>query len=390
MPSGSAAWSVHAQVVLARLSCANLATTGIWRQAQAGGPNLALCRRNGSAPMPCPNGTRPRRPRRRTQRMGHDGAVNIREEGYEELKVGVVQDEPCGAVDHTKGGSWGSGACGEQQLCRNTSAAQRWSVNSSTEARVMAQDTEGIGDGAVVWDGLALASHQLVDQVQGSSDGSGQVAERRRHPGDGALAMNSRENPLVPGPGRATPVVNSKSRRPPGEHAEALRREAGYWQNQHRMNYLEMREEEWPIGSGMVESAGKQFKARLAGPGMRWSAQAPYNLLPVRCAILSGRFDEIWAKAQNVTRIAPFRHTFQRHVTFAGTCRRPRARWRDPCLTPRSLRNAASDPHQPHCHSGGHAAPVRPLHMRLAPCFPASTPDPGRIRLRFPKVSSAR
>lgn len=29
------------------------------------------------------------------------------------------------------------------------------------------------------------------------------------------------------------------------------------------MNYLEMREEEWPIGSGMVESGGKQYKARF-------------------------------------------------------------------------------------------------------------------------------
>jgi hypothetical protein len=39
--------------------------------------------------------------------------------------------------------------------------------------------------------------------------------------------------------------------------------------NQHRMNYIEMWEEEWPIGSGMVESGTKQFKARFSGPGMR-------------------------------------------------------------------------------------------------------------------------
>jgi hypothetical protein len=43
-----------------------------------------------------------------------------------------------------------------------------------------------------------------------------------------------------------------------------LRAEAGYFEhNQRRMQYLEMREAGFPIGSGMVESGGKQFRARL-------------------------------------------------------------------------------------------------------------------------------
>ncbi len=47
---------------------------------------------------------------------------------------------------------------------------------------------------------------------------------------------------------------------------------AGYFDpNQRRMNYLELREEGWPIGSGMVESGAKQYKDRFTGPGMRWS-----------------------------------------------------------------------------------------------------------------------
>ena len=47
-------------------------------------------------------------------------------------------------------------------------------------------------------------------------------------------------------------------------------RRAGYFENnQHRMNYLELREEGWLIGSGMVESGAKQFKDRFTGPGMR-------------------------------------------------------------------------------------------------------------------------
>ena len=85
-----------------------------------------------------------------------------------------------------------------------------------------------------------------------------------------------------------------------------LFREAGYFRdNQRRMNSLELREEEWPIGSGMVESGGKQFKARFCGPGMRWSRQGAENLLPVRAAILSQRFDELWTRIYNAPPSSP-------------------------------------------------------------------------------------
>jgi hypothetical protein len=61
-----------------------------------------------------------------------------------------------------------------------------------------------------------------------------------------------------------------------------------------------MREEERPISRGMVESGAKQFKARFSGPGMRWSRQGAENLLPVRAAVLSGRFDQMWDAAKNL------------------------------------------------------------------------------------------
>lgn len=66
------------------------------------------------------------------------------------------------------------------------------------------------------------------------------------------------------------------------------------------MNYLEMREELWPIGSGMIESGAKQFKSRFCGPGMRWSRQGAEHLLPIRAAILSHRFNQRWTAAQNL------------------------------------------------------------------------------------------
>ena len=77
--------------------------------------------------------------------------------------------------------------------------------------------------------------------------------------------------------------------------AEKLQTEAGYFENnQRRMQYLELREDGFPIGSGMVESGCKQFRARFAGAGMRWSRPGAENLIPIRAALLSDRFDEIW------------------------------------------------------------------------------------------------
>jgi hypothetical protein len=82
--------------------------------------------------------------------------------------------------------------------------------------------------------------------------------------------------------------------------AEALRKEAGYFRkNQRRMQHQEMREDGWAIGSGMVESAAKQFRARFAGPGMRWSRSGAEHLIPVRAAIISRRFEELWREAYN-------------------------------------------------------------------------------------------
>ena len=82
--------------------------------------------------------------------------------------------------------------------------------------------------------------------------------------------------------------------------AEALHKERGYFHNNRkRMNYLDLRSEGCPIGSGMVESAAKQYKARFCGPDMRWSRKGAERLLPVRTAILSSRFDKMRRLAYN-------------------------------------------------------------------------------------------
>jgi hypothetical protein len=67
--------------------------------------------------------------------------------------------------------------------------------------------------------------------------------------------------------------------------------------HQRRMAYQEFREDGFPIGSGAVESAVKQFKARLTGPGMSWSRPAAEQMLVLRAALLSDTFDALWQAA---------------------------------------------------------------------------------------------
>jgi len=82
--------------------------------------------------------------------------------------------------------------------------------------------------------------------------------------------------------------------------ATELRSEATFFRNhQRRMQYLEYRADGWPIGSGCVESTCKQFQARLKGPGMRWSRPGAERMLAIRAIILSQHFFDTWTLLQN-------------------------------------------------------------------------------------------
>ena len=82
--------------------------------------------------------------------------------------------------------------------------------------------------------------------------------------------------------------------------AEGISSQATYFRNnQRRMQYLQYREDLWPIGSGMIESGCKQFQMRMKGPGMIWSRPGGERMLSLRATILSNRFDQQWETLQN-------------------------------------------------------------------------------------------
>jgi hypothetical protein len=73
-----------------------------------------------------------------------------------------------------------------------------------------------------------------------------------------------------------------------------------FQQNQARLHYGTYHQRGYFIGSGAIESAGKQLTAgRLKGPGMRWNVADLNALLALRCVFLEHSWPTYWdAQAQ--------------------------------------------------------------------------------------------
>jgi hypothetical protein len=67
--------------------------------------------------------------------------------------------------------------------------------------------------------------------------------------------------------------------------------------HQRRMQDLEFREQGLPIGSGTVESGVKPFKQRLSATGMRWNQDNADRMLVIRAAVLGNDFHPLWNAA---------------------------------------------------------------------------------------------
>jgi hypothetical protein len=305
----------QAAAILERIGGVHISKVSTWRRTQEWGAKLReLSEIERERATALPEKWEP--PSRREvpdQRMGvgMDGTmVHIVGEGWKELKVGTVfdvavkptRDERTGDLEdlgHAVNSSYVAHLGGPEilgELAWTEARRRKWEE---------AQDTLVIGDGAAwIWKQAGLhfgCSQQLVDWYHAKQH---LVVAAQVLKGDNEKAyqrwLNSRETMLFQGhaAGIADELCSAALDHP--DHAVDLVREAGYFrQHKRRMNYLEMREEEWPIGSGMVESGAKQYKARLCGPGMRWSRKGAENLLPVRTAILSRRYDQLWERVYN-------------------------------------------------------------------------------------------
>jgi hypothetical protein len=245
------------------------------------------------------------------RRMGVaiDGTmIPLRKEGWKELKVGSVFAVGV-EVQSCDGESMEVGCCLEPSYVTHLGSPEALGHRLWGEACRRGFDGAGqtlaLGDGAPwIWNLVGLHfpySQQLVDYYH-AKEHLGLVA-RALH-GEGTAAswrwLRHYETRLYQAGARAMAAEYEAMAKTRGDAAQLLQREAGYLRANHRrMNYAQMREQGWPIGSGVVESAGKQYKARFAASGMRWSRTGAQSLLPVRSAIMSNRFHKLWSLALN-------------------------------------------------------------------------------------------
>jgi hypothetical protein len=244
--------------------------------------------------------------------LSMDGTmIYIRGEEWKELKVGCLFDvvllpsvdaQTKDRVDlgHALRNTYVSHLGGPEDFGRKlwTEAERRhWS---------RAVDTQVVADGATwIWNLVQdyfYDCHQVVDWFHAKEHlaltaqlmlGEGSSAAKRW--------LNEQETYLFQGHAEdiAQSIIASIEQRP--QMREDLLQQAGYFEkNKRRMNYLELRSDGWVIGSGMVESGGKQYKDRFASSGMRWSRLGAERLLPIRTAIMSRRFDHRWNAIYNL------------------------------------------------------------------------------------------
>jgi len=77
---------------------------------------------------------------------------------------------------------------------------------------------------------------------------------------------------------------------------EALRQTISYFENnRQRMRYAQFRRQGLFVGSGVIEAGCKTIVGqRLKQSGMRWSLRGANAIIALRCAQLSGRWEEFW------------------------------------------------------------------------------------------------
>lgn len=246
------------------------------------------------------------------KRMGvamDGGMIHIREEGWKEVKIGCVFEVGQEViVDEQTKEEVQVGCAVKNSYVAHLGEPEPLGQKVWAEARrrgwTSAADTQAIGDGARwIWNLVAehfYDSQQVVDWYHGKQH-LARAAELLHGEGTSAMQRWLKEEETSLFQGHANTIAHRLRQRSQGKACrEALLQEAGYFErNQHRMDYLEMRIQGWVIGSGMVESGAKQFKARLAGAGMRWSRAGAEKLLSIRSAVLSNRFDQIWHSVHN-------------------------------------------------------------------------------------------
>lgn len=305
-----------AEEVFQRVGHMSISGSSIWRRKEVWGECFKAIEEAGRGRANTLAGARQLLPKLlgAPRRLGvsMDGTmVHIVDEGWKELKVGCVFDIDVSTTWDKEAQEWEELAHAvNNQYVAHLGGPELFGQLLWAEAQRrgwgVAKDKQVVGDGASwVWkmaEDYFFDGRQVVDwyhAMEHLSDAGGMLH------GEGTPAAKRwyrlAQRVLYQGHAERIAIeLEQAAEGYPEEVAEGLRKEAGYLdRHKRRMRYLELREEGYVIGSGMVESGGKQFKARFCGPGMRWSRRGIERLIPIRAAIMSGRFDTMWQAAYN-------------------------------------------------------------------------------------------
>lgn len=284
----------HAHQILEDIGQISVATTTLWEQVQVHGERLweHVSQSQEHVSVERTRWNSQQYDPKMTRCVSIDGGmVCLREEGWKEMKVGLVSDFET---------DWDSDpACVklvDMDYCAVIGDVQTF--DPALWALAVKHDVPYAGQLVVVCDGaswiwrlvadLFPVCHQILDYYHAKQH-LAKVAHER-YPNDDAQAqvwLKDMSDALFNG--EIFKIIADLQR-----HQHKI----SYFVNhQRRMQYQQFRAEGLPIGSGGVESAIKQFKHRLTGAGMRWSRQGAERMITIRSAILSDNFRELWQQA---------------------------------------------------------------------------------------------
>lgn len=229
------------------------------------------------------------------------GMVHVRGEGWKEFKTGAVFDLMAVPELDQETGEWHDQVHGVhlayQAVLGGVAefAPALWAL--AVERQVpQAAEVAVVADGADwIWnltEDLFPDAVQIVDWYHASEHVA--AAAEALHPTDADAAQRwreARQDDLFLG--QVLSITEPLERAGLTTQAEYFHKHA------RRMQYQEFHEQDYPLGSGTVESGIKRFKHRLCGAGMRWSRPAVDRMLVLRAAVLADTFDELWAAASN-------------------------------------------------------------------------------------------
>ena len=238
-----------------------------------------------------------------TRGVALDAAMAHFRDGWHEVKVGVVfrtqveagaGEKPVRAV-----GQHYLTHIGKMEKLGNALYAEAVRQGYQAEQETMVC----LGDGAVTnWE--QFAEHfdprvEVLDWYHATEHlwaaGNGLYGEKSA---EAKSWVEAREGELWAG--NVAAVIKALQEAANGARGAAAQAEIHYFScNQERMHYDQYRAKEYPIGSGVVESACKQLvTSRLCGAGMCWSQQGAQAILNLRAALLSHDWQTAWALTQ--------------------------------------------------------------------------------------------